>query len=185
MTTTTMPMPPVVTDSREQRPYCFDGAIVAGLKTGDYSLTGCEELIAIERKSKADLFGSIGRGRRRFEAEWGRLAKLNYGAVVVESTWAGLLTPPPHSTMSPNAVRGTITAWSIRYNVPVFFVDGRDAGQALVRDLLAKFWKQHGALVYQSPAPEPSKPCGTRVCDNCKGAECPHRVHSMPGGGAA
>ena len=142
MTTT---MPPVVVDSREQRPYTFGGAIVAGLKTGDYSLEGCEHLVAVERKSKADLFGSVTRGRERFEREWARLAKLAFGAVVIESSWAGLLRPLARSQVSPCAVRGTLTAWAIRYNVPFFCVDDRASGQALTFDLLTNFWKEHRA----------------------------------------
>ncbi len=43
----------IVIDSREQRPYQFPGAVVKTLPTGDYSIVGLTDRVAIERKSKA------------------------------------------------------------------------------------------------------------------------------------
>lgn len=64
----------IVVDTREQTPYEFatmvcdkaDGGgplyvptLRAGLPTGDYSLAGYEDMVAVERKSLADLFGTL------------------------------------------------------------------------------------------------------------------------------
>ena len=55
----------IVTDSREQTPLVFTRfpTITAGLVTGDYSVRGLEDHFAIERKSIADLVGSVIQGR--------------------------------------------------------------------------------------------------------------------------
>lgn len=96
----------ILIDSREQHPYQFQGLIsdarqgrrpitvrqeVRGLPTGDYSLEGCEAQIAVERKSAADLFHTLGQGRDRFERELVRLADLPVAAVVVEAEWSEIL----------------------------------------------------------------------------------------------
>jgi hypothetical protein len=99
-------MVPVVADTREQLPFGFQGMlcdakdgggpltvpVVRGtLKSGDYSLKGFESRVAVERKSVADLFGTLGQGRDRFERELGRLAEMEYAAVVVEGDWREIL----------------------------------------------------------------------------------------------
>jgi ERCC4-type nuclease len=54
------PKPTLIIDSREQEPWCFDddeafeGTEVGGLKTGDYSIKGMEDIITVERKATAD-----------------------------------------------------------------------------------------------------------------------------------
>ena len=69
--------PVIVVDTREQKPYRFTRCQVKTLPTGDYSLVGLEDCIAIERKSAADLAGSLGAGRTRFRRELERLAQLD------------------------------------------------------------------------------------------------------------
>lgn len=133
--------PPVILiDSREQRPYEFPGAKVVGLKSGDYSLLGFEDRIAIERKSLQDAFSSVGQGRKRFERELERLSQLEYAAIVLEANLEDFLTPPAYTRMNPKAVINSLIAWSIRYRVFVFFAGSRQLGRTLTRRLLEKFW---------------------------------------------
>ena len=106
-------------------------------------MDGLENLVAVERKSKADLYGSLGQGRDRFRREMERLSRMAFAALVVECSWADLLRPPKHSRMSPYSVRGSLVAWSVRFNVHVFCVADRQAGGAMTLDLLTKFWREH------------------------------------------
>src|SRR4051812_30744277 len=57
------------------------------LATGDYSVFGLENFIAIERKSEADLLSCIGQERERFEREIMRLLAYPVRCLIVESTW--------------------------------------------------------------------------------------------------
>ena len=50
----------IIVDLRERRPYRFHGAITKALSTGDYSILGLENCIALERKSLPDLLSVIG-----------------------------------------------------------------------------------------------------------------------------
>ena len=102
----------IAIDTREQRPYEFPGAVVMTLPTGDYSIVGLEHRVAIERKSKADAYGSLGQGRARFRRECERLAALDYAAIVVEDTVPGFLRRPAHSKMNPRSAIGSLLAWS-------------------------------------------------------------------------
>lgn len=124
----------IIVDTREQLPYTFGQipgrtpdemmvvpTIVRGLPSGDYSIQGMESLIAIERKSLDDLYGSVTWGRKRFEADIGRLDELpGFAAVVIEADWREIVAPAEHrpgwiNQTEPQSVVGTINAWSMRY----------------------------------------------------------------------
>lgn len=68
-------MPVLLVDTREKKPLQFSylPAESATLYTGDYSVKGLEECFAVERKSLADLAGSLTRERDRFMREMHRL----------------------------------------------------------------------------------------------------------------
>src|SRR5260370_11903820 len=78
--------PLVIVDSREQDPLVLThlesrrGMLV----TGDYSIAGMTELIAIERKSISDLVGCcMGQNRQRFEKELCRLRGMRFKRLLV------------------------------------------------------------------------------------------------------
>jgi len=82
---------------------------------GDYSIEGYESKLAIERKSIADLFGTLSSRRDRFEAEIKRLHEdCEFAAVIVEGDWSQILTWRGNGP-DPKSVHGTITAWQQRY----------------------------------------------------------------------
>ena len=133
----------ILVDNREQLPYSFKGYPAdvkrATLKTGDYSLEGYTEKITVERKSKADLYMSLGRERDRFEAEFCRLREFDYAALVIESSLSGLLIPPARSRMNPKSIIQSLISWSIRYEVYVFFSDNRTYSECLIYSLFEKY----------------------------------------------
>lgn len=110
------------------------------LRSGDYSLFGFEQRVAIERKSLADIFSSVGGQRKRFEKEVQRLAAMEYAAVVIEATLEECLAPQPYSQMNPKAVVNTLLAWSVKYRLAVFFAGNRRFGRAVTYRLLEKFF---------------------------------------------
>jgi len=130
-------------DRREQRPYRFPRFEVKTLATGDYSLVGLEDRIAIERKTKKDAYASIGRHRARFERELERLSRFDYAAIVIESSLPEFLHPPPFSRLHPKAAVNSLIAWTVKYHVGVFFAGDRRHGRALTRQLLEKYWRYH------------------------------------------
>ena len=133
--------PVVAVDTREQKPYRFPRSELKTLPTGDYSLVGLEDRIAIERKTKEDAYASLGQGRARFERELERLSRFDYAAIVIETSLPDFLHAPAFSRMNPKAAANSIIAWSVKYRVCVFFAGDRLHGNALTRQLLEKFWR--------------------------------------------
>jgi DNA excision repair protein ERCC-4 len=132
----------VVIDTREQLPYEFEDSITRTLQTGDYSLFGYEDQITVERKTKADAYGTIGRGRTRFIKELERLSEIDYSAIVVESSLSDFIEPPRFSQLNPKSALNSLLAWSIRYRVFIFFADNRVMGNLLTLRILERYWKK-------------------------------------------
>ena len=125
----------IAIDTREQRPYEFPGAERMTLPTGDYSIVGLEDQVAIERKSKTDAYSSLGQARARFRRELERLAKFDYAAIVVEDTVPGFLDD--EIIVLPPAGHNWITTWSGEgetqapwYELMSLYVDGNLVGSA-------------------------------------------------------
>ena len=133
----------IIIDSREQLPYEFSVPTETGkLDTGDYSLSGAEDLIAIERKTADDLIGSITRGRDRFERELYRGMALQYFALVVECSLMDLSCGHYTSMMAPKAAIQSLLTFSVRYDLPIFFCENRNYGARVTESLLLKFARE-------------------------------------------
>lgn len=138
-------MPPVIVDTREKDPYLFRGYSVTvervGLPTGDYSIQGCEHLVAIERKSLPDLLGCLTASRKRFIEELVRAQRLKYFAVVVESDLVHLAAGNYRSAMNPNAAMQSIAAFMVRMKTPFIWCGSRKLGEYMTFSLLEKFYR--------------------------------------------
>lgn len=109
----------------------------------DYSIDGLEEEIQIERKSKEDLFGTLGGRRDEFEAEIARIGRCKVAAVFVESEWTDIFqNPPSHSRLPPKVISRTVSSWTQKYPmVHWFFCAGRQHAEAAVFRHLEMFWR--------------------------------------------
>lgn len=138
-----------VIDTREQRPWNLEPAVRKGLQTGDYSVTGLEDLLCVERKSLPDLLGVMSSGRSRFERELARMAEFERAFLVVEASWETLARGNYHVggsrfiNMHPNSVMGSIYAWISRFNVRTHFAADRLAAEEWVRGLMVKVATDH------------------------------------------
>ena len=116
----------------------------AHLKTGDYSIKGLEDKITIERKTLTDLFGSTGNGRKRLEAEFQRMSKFDYAALMVESNLSNIfINPPARSKMNPKPVFRTLISWSIKYNVCVWPMWNRGAAERVTYLILKRYYDNY------------------------------------------
>jgi DNA excision repair protein ERCC-4 len=107
-----------IIDSREQAPLDLEPltTITATLTTGDYSVRGLEHVVAIERKSLADLVGCVGGDRERFEREVQRLLAYPVRILVVESSWEAIESHEPafpqwRGKVTREAVLGSLMGW--------------------------------------------------------------------------
>jgi ERCC4-type nuclease len=116
--------PVIIVDTREQDPLVFThlesrrGMLI----TGDYSIAGMTELIAIERKSISDLVGCVmGQNRERFERELHRLRGFRFKRLLVVGSRGEIEVQRYHSRISPKAVLGSLAAWECRFDVPIVY----------------------------------------------------------------
>ena len=134
----------IVIDTREQRPFSFGRWEVESqrgtLQTGDYSLAGFEDRVAIERKSVDDLIACfMGANRERFERELSRARDYDLFAVVVEAGLTDIGRGRYKSNMSPHAALQSLTAFFVRYSVPFMCCGSRRAAEYMTYSLLAKY----------------------------------------------
>ena len=118
-----------VIDSREQKPLVLEykkGEKLASergnLYTGDYSIKGMENHVAIERKSLDDLMGCIGTQRERFEKEIIRLRGYPVKCLVVESCWKDIEEGNYRSRVKSTAAIGTLMGW-IAQGIPIIMCE--------------------------------------------------------------
>ena len=148
----------VIVDNREQCPFTFQHERFAGtiveagaLDTGDYSLAGLSDKVAVERKALPDLVACLGRERERFERELQRAAALDAFAVVIESAWADLAGGKYRSQMDPHSACQSVLAFACRYRVPFLFAGSRAGAEyatwGFLRQYLESARKRWGNIV--------------------------------------
>jgi DNA excision repair protein ERCC-4 len=138
---TTQPLV-IVVDTREQKPYTFWDQVPtvrAALRSGDYSVQGHEDRVAVERKRPVELFSCFAAERARFKREFERLSAYAYAAVVIEGDLADVIAPDRRSTVSPKTVINSLISWSVRYRVNIWFACDREHGEAVTLRILQKF----------------------------------------------
>ena len=133
----------IAIDTRERKPYQFERSEVKTLSSGDYSIIGLENRVAVERKTKADAYASLGTGRARFKRAVQRLSEFDFAAIVIESSLQDFLVPPPFTRMRPRSAVGSLLAWTVKFGVPTFFADDRRLGRAVTRQLLRMYWRYY------------------------------------------
>ncbi len=153
----------VAIDTREQAPWGFQGITLGGklwviprevrtLQTGDYSIVGHEDQIAIERKSQDDFLGSITSGNARFRREHERMAAIveagGFAAVVVEGCMAAICeeldSPTSERRITSDVVLGITAAWPRRFGVHWLFAGDRRRAELLAWRILWKWWEEVG-----------------------------------------
>jgi ERCC4-type nuclease len=122
--------PTIIIDTREQTPLSFTGlpSIRGTLQSGDYSLLGCEDSFAVERKTIADFVGCcIGDNRERFERELHRLRGFQFKRLLIIGSAAEVERHRYVSKIPPASVLGSLAAWEVRYDVPVIWMATAEA----------------------------------------------------------
>lgn len=134
----------IAVDTREQDPFPLLGfaTMRKTLKTGDYSIIGLEDKVAVERKSYSDCWGSMSTGRARFERCVKRLAELDRAAIVIECGVKELAVQPSRiERVTPASVVGGLISWACQYRLPVFFADDRAHAERVTVRFLAAYYK--------------------------------------------
>ena len=126
-----------IQDTREQLPLNLQPlqVKVGTLATGDYSVKGLEQFVAIERKSREDLIACVGAERERFERELNRLRAYDVRAVVCETTWGDLEIGQWRGKVTPKQAIGSVLGW-IAWGIPFLLVGNHQRAGELTAKLL-------------------------------------------------
>jgi ERCC4-type nuclease len=124
----------LVRDTREQLPLRTERYLpttTGTLYSADYSVLGFEEAFAVERKSLADLCGSLTVGRGRFEHELHRMRGYRFKRLLIvgDPAQVGIAT---RSKIRPGSVFGSLAAYEARFDVPVIWENCEDRAARLV-----------------------------------------------------
>lgn len=133
----------IIVDNREQKLFSFRGYecdIEKGsLPTGDYSLAGFTDRIAIERKELSDLIQCLSWERERFSREMQRARGYDFFAVIIEASWQELAQGNYRSKMRPQAACQSVMAFMARYGIPFFFAGNRRTAEYVSYSLLKQY----------------------------------------------
>lgn len=126
--------PVLVVDTREQTPLPFLHlkATRGTLTSGDYSIAGFENGFTVERKSLADLVGSLTGERGRFERECHRLRGYAFARLLIVGTCDQLPTLLARRKVGMKSILGSLGAIEARYSLPVVWEAAPQAAAARV-----------------------------------------------------
>ena len=147
-TTRLVPLPTVIIDTREQKPYSFEnfsnwiaGIKSASLPTGDDSVIGYENVISLERKTLNDIVASLMDGRSRFLREMERLSNFHYKCLCIEASRTEIKSPYTFSNKvkaHPNGITGALDAISAKYGIQIHYGDNRQLSEEFAASWLSK-----------------------------------------------
>lgn len=134
MKTGTERLPVLVVDTREQTPLVFSHceAVRGTLQSGDYSAKGIEESFCVERKTVADLAGSLTRERARFMREMHRLRGFANAYLLIVGRDIELASLVAQGRANVAQINHSLMAIEARYGVHVVWVDTPDEAALLV-----------------------------------------------------
>lgn len=150
----------IAVDTREQVPYLFKEikcdkrlgkgmmqvpVVTSTLRSGDYSIVGFTDKVAIERKGIDDLCGTLTSGRMRFVRELERLNEMEVAWVVTEVSFDQLVSGfEAHSKVNLKTLWRSAMAFQVRFpRVHWWGCPGRQAAQVVTYRLLEKWWMEH------------------------------------------
>lgn len=112
--------------------------IIKGLNVGDYTaITDCgfQFPMVFERKSIADLFGTLSKGYERFKKEIERSKEQNIQLIIiVEGSLSRVLTGTSFSQRTPESLVYQIFTIRARHNIEtVFCKDAQDAAEYITQ----------------------------------------------------
>jgi len=123
----------------EKRPPVCDGMVVDTLQTGDYSLVGYTDILAVERKfAFSELWGNYSSKKRpAFEAEMERMSEIKHAYIIIESLFTPdifELSPPQFRTGVPGkALVKWIMSLSVKFGVKI--IPAGDCGRRIARTI--------------------------------------------------
>jgi hypothetical protein len=142
----------IIVDTREQKPWSFSTQATANhkLDTGDYSIHGLENLLAIERKRNvAEVANNI--TEKRFVDVVDRLSKMKYSFILLEFDMEDVMRYPIGSDIprrlwnkiriSPAFIIKHLVDLQIEHNIKILFCGNSKNAEQIALSLMRKVYK--------------------------------------------
>jgi ERCC4-type nuclease len=148
----------ILIDTREQRPYNFEGAARIALPYGDYSVAGISGLVdieypefagvSVERKTVADLFLSTGKEHSRVSAAIHQLVKFPRHALLVEASIPSILSwGGAGEKWTGLQVIKVLMTWQAKLGLNVIFASDRAHASKWCYAFLQRCWDHRATFV--------------------------------------
>lgn len=141
----------IIIDTREQQPWTFAQYATAHKKldTGDYSVEGLENILAIERKKSVnEIANNI--VEPRFKDVIHRLSQIKYAFILLEFDINHILNYPIGSSLpkklwdkvkiSPAFLMKNILDWQIQHNIKTIFCGSPSDAEDVAQHILKKIF---------------------------------------------
>ena len=137
----------LIVDSREQQALQFKNfpSEVRGLRTGDYSLNGFEDVFTVERKSISDLIGSLTAGRDRFFRELDRMQSYQFKRLLIVGTRSDIEAGNYRSNATPKSIIASLAVIECRHGVPIAFCSTPEEAARTVETWAYYFMREQAA----------------------------------------
>lgn len=115
------------------------------LDVGDYTVSGLEDILMVERKTLGDLWGTLGNQKsyKRFLREMDRAKNHRLKYLVIEATLAEVDAGYKWSKVSSANIHAKLISLQVKYNVHVIFAGRLDKARGWTRKLFHKVFRYH------------------------------------------
>lgn len=143
----------IIIDTREQKPWEFSNHATANhkLDTGDYSIQGLENILAIERKRNISEFAN-NITESRFIDVVERLSKTKYSFILFEFDMKDVMSYPIGSNIpkrlwnkiriSPAFIIKHIVDLQVEHNIKIIFCGNSENAEKIALSLMRKIYKK-------------------------------------------
>lgn len=144
----------IIVDTREQKPWNFSNHITANhkLDTGDYSVEGLENILAIERKRNvAEFANNI--TEKRFKDVIDRLSKIPHSFILFEFDFDKVMSFPIGSDIpkkiwdkiriSPSFIIKNIIDLQIEHNINTIFCGNSANAEIIALAIMKKIYREN------------------------------------------
>jgi ERCC4-type nuclease len=144
----------IIVDTREQKPWCFEHHATANhkLDTGDYSIQGLENILAIERKRNvAEFANNI--TEKRFKDVIERLSKMPHSFILFEFDFNKVMTYPIGSEIpkklwdkikiTPAYILRNIIELQVDHNINIIFCGDSSNAEIIALSIMKKIYRKY------------------------------------------
>lgn len=144
----------IIIDTREQKPWSFEHHAKANhkLDTGDYSIEGLENIVAIERKRNvAEFANNI--TEKRFVDVVERLSKIPYSFILFEFNMDQVMSYPIGSDIpkrlwdkiriSPSFLLKHIVDLQVNHNIKIVFCGNSENAEKVALSIMRRVYKEN------------------------------------------